>query len=111
MHDKMVEFANRGFRSLGLAKADGDGLDKSVESKWEFVGMIPLFDPPRHDTKDTIERCHQQARTSVSFSGYFGKIKLTLRPAGHSKHVQIILGGWHKIQGFLVLGGGLQLIY
>jgi H+-transporting ATPase len=20
-------------------------------------GLVPLFDPPRHDTKDTIERC------------------------------------------------------
>lgn len=25
---------------------------------WVMVGLVPLFDPPRHDTKETIERCH-----------------------------------------------------
>jgi len=24
--------------------------------RWEFLGLVPLFDPPRHDTKETIER-------------------------------------------------------
>ena len=46
--DKAVnEFASRGFRSLGVAKDNGDG-------KWQFVGVLPLFDPPREDAKDTI---------------------------------------------------------
>ena len=49
---KITEYANRGFRGLGVARADGaDG-----NAKWEMVGLVPLFDPPRHDTKDTIER-------------------------------------------------------
>jgi H+-transporting ATPase len=41
------EFAARGFRSLGVARADGDG-------QWQFVGVLPLFDPPREDAKATI---------------------------------------------------------
>ncbi len=41
------EFAARGFRSLGVAKAEGDG-------KWQFLGILPLFDPPREDAKATI---------------------------------------------------------
>ncbi|MGB6653766.1 MAG: HAD-IC family P-type ATPase, partial [Xanthobacteraceae bacterium] len=46
--DKAVnEFAARGFRSLGVARADGDG-------KWQFLGVLPLFDPPREDAKATI---------------------------------------------------------
>lgn len=24
---------------------------------WEMVGLLPLFDPPRHDTKETIDEC------------------------------------------------------
>jgi H+-transporting ATPase len=40
-------FAARGFRSLGVARADGDG-------PWNFVGVLPLFDPPRDDAKSTI---------------------------------------------------------
>lgn len=23
---------------------------------WEFVGLLPLFDPPRHDSAETIKR-------------------------------------------------------
>jgi H+-transporting ATPase len=41
------EFAARGFRSLGVARADGDG-------SWQFLGVLPLFDPPREDAKATI---------------------------------------------------------
>ena len=41
------EFAARGFRSLGVARAEGDG-------DWQFVGVLPLFDPPREDAKATI---------------------------------------------------------
>ncbi len=41
------EFAARGFRALGVARADGDG-------QWQFVGVLPLFDPPREDAKATI---------------------------------------------------------
>ena len=40
-------FAERGFRSLGVARAEGDG-------PWQFLGVLPLFDPPRDDAKDTI---------------------------------------------------------
>lgn len=46
--DKAVnEFASRGFRSLGVARAEGDG-------PWQFMGVLPLFDPPREDAKETI---------------------------------------------------------
>jgi H+-transporting ATPase len=41
------EFAARGFRSLGVARAEADG-------QWRFVGVLPLFDPPREDAKATI---------------------------------------------------------
>jgi len=51
---KINEYALRGFRALGVATAEGDG---SGATKWEMVGLVPLFDPPRHDTKETIERC------------------------------------------------------
>jgi H+-transporting ATPase len=41
------EFAARGFRSLGVARAEGEG-------PWQFLGVLPLFDPPREDAKATI---------------------------------------------------------
>jgi H+-transporting ATPase len=46
--DKAVNgFAARGFRALGVARAEGDG-------QWQFLGVLPLFDPPRGDAKATI---------------------------------------------------------
>jgi len=51
--DKAVNaFAARGFRSLGVARADGDG-------QWQLVGVLPLFDPPREDAKTTIATARQ----------------------------------------------------
>jgi H+-transporting ATPase len=49
--DKAVgDFAARGFRALGVARADGaDG-----DGKWRIVGILPLFDPPRDDAKATV---------------------------------------------------------
>ncbi|WP_319576761.1 plasma-membrane proton-efflux P-type ATPase [uncultured Desulfobacter sp.] len=41
------EFAGRGFRSLGVARTDD-------RDRWQFLGVLPLFDPPRNDSKETI---------------------------------------------------------
>ena len=46
------EFAGRGFRSLGVARADQEG-------KWQFAGVLPLFDPPREQAKATIASARQ----------------------------------------------------
>src|SRR5580700_9450334 len=46
--DKAVDdFAARGFRALGVARAEEDG-------KWRLLGVLPLFDPPRADAKSTV---------------------------------------------------------
>jgi H+-transporting ATPase len=41
-------FASKGFRSLGVARTDERGA-------WRFLGVLPLFDPPRADSKATID--------------------------------------------------------
>jgi H+-transporting ATPase len=46
------DFAGRGFRSLGVGRADEEG-------KWKFAGMLPLFDPPREQAKATIASARQ----------------------------------------------------
>jgi len=51
--DKAVnEFAARGFRSLGVARADQAG-------QWQFLGVLPLFDPPREQARATIATARQ----------------------------------------------------
>jgi H+-transporting ATPase len=46
------DFAERGFRSLGVARVQGEGA-------WQFLGVLPLFDPPRTDAKTTIATAEQ----------------------------------------------------
>jgi H+-transporting ATPase len=46
------DFAARGFRALGVARADGDG-------DWTLLGVLPLFDPPREDAKETVATARQ----------------------------------------------------
>ncbi len=41
-------FATRGYRSLGVARTRSDG-------SWQLLGILPLYDPPRPDSKATIE--------------------------------------------------------
>jgi H+-transporting ATPase len=48
--DKAVDdFATKGYRTLGVARSD-DG------ENWRFLGLLPLFDPPREDAADTIDQ-------------------------------------------------------
>nr|XP_029118717.1 plasma membrane ATPase isoform X1 [Elaeis guineensis] len=84
-HSVIDKFAERGLRSLAVARQVYDcnhyrysfGImntmflillvltpwqevpEKSKESAggpWQFVGLLPLFDPPRHDSAETIRR-------------------------------------------------------
>jgi H+-transporting ATPase len=34
------------------------------DAKWEMLCLLPMFDPPRHDTRDTIHHCRDQGVTS-----------------------------------------------
>jgi H+-transporting ATPase len=56
------EFAGRGFRSLGVARADQEG-------KWQFVGVLPLFDPPREQAKATIASAREMGVTVKMVTG------------------------------------------
>ncbi|MDD5657301.1 MAG: plasma-membrane proton-efflux P-type ATPase [Elusimicrobia bacterium] len=51
VHDAVEAVVNanaaRGFRSLGVARAEGGG-------PWRFLGVLPLFDPPREDSRATV---------------------------------------------------------
>ena len=48
INKQIDEFAAKGFRTLGTAKTNEQG-------KWQYVGLIPLFDPPRDDSAATIK--------------------------------------------------------
>ncbi|WP_456382434.1 plasma-membrane proton-efflux P-type ATPase [Hydrogenimonas sp.] len=48
-YDAVERFAEKGFRTLGVA------YRKCEEDYYHFIGLIPLFDPPREDSKEAIE--------------------------------------------------------
>ncbi|KAJ1730301.1 ATPase 4, plasma membrane-type, partial [Coemansia biformis] len=57
LHADVDEFARRGLRALAVAEesvpsgeVDGEGTG------FRLIGLLPIFDPPRHDTKETIDR-------------------------------------------------------
>lgn len=52
---KVLDLARRGIRSLAVART----LEIEGEMKWVFLGIMTFLDPPRHDTKRTIELAHQ----------------------------------------------------
>lgn len=61
--DKAVnDFAARGFRALGVARADQDG-------GWTFLGVLPLFDPPREDAASTIATARHMGVTIKMVTG------------------------------------------
>ncbi len=48
INKQINDFAAKGFRTLGTAKTDEQG-------NWQYIGLIPLFDPPRDDSAETIK--------------------------------------------------------
>src|SRR5436309_2903939 len=45
-------FASRGYRTIGVAVAQSD-------APWAFLGILPLLDPPRPDSKSTIAQARE----------------------------------------------------
>ncbi|KAG6401718.1 hypothetical protein SASPL_138582 [Salvia splendens] len=69
VHTVIDKFAERGLRSLAVAYQVyiyiyiyalifevPEGTKESPGGPWQFIGLMPLFDPPRHDSAETIRR-------------------------------------------------------
>jgi H+-transporting ATPase len=56
-------FAAKGFRTLGV------GYRKCEEEHYHFVGLIPLFDPPREDSKEAIREAIAKGVTVKMVTG------------------------------------------
>ncbi|BFI10244.1 H+-transporting ATPase [Marchantia polymorpha subsp. ruderalis] len=57
VHSIIDKFAERGLRSLAVATQEVPEKNKeSPGGPWEFLGLLPLFDPPRHDSAETIRQ-------------------------------------------------------
>lgn len=57
VHTVIDKYAERGLRSLAVAYQEvPDGKKESPGGPWQFIGLMPLFDPPRMDSAETIRR-------------------------------------------------------
>jgi len=50
VYRQVEAFAEKGFRTLGVA------MQREGESEFTFIGLLPLFDPPREDSREVISR-------------------------------------------------------
>lgn len=49
VNDLVTNLANKGYRALGVAKSTDQG------KSWQILGVFSMFDPPRDDSKATID--------------------------------------------------------
>ncbi|WP_424831438.1 plasma-membrane proton-efflux P-type ATPase [Ruegeria sp.] len=77
------DLASKGMRALGVARSEDEG------KTWQFLGILSLYDPPRDDSKETIQRA-----------------------MAHGLHVKMVTGDdvaiGNEIAGQLGMGAHLQ---
>lgn len=64
VEDTVLGLAYRGIRSLAVACTDHNAQDR-----WVFMGIMTFLDPPRPDTKITIQRCKEFGITTKMITG------------------------------------------
>ena len=62
VNQRVNELAGRGYRTLGVAKTDESG-------QWQFLGLLPLLDPPREDSAAMIDAARQQGLSIKMVTG------------------------------------------
>jgi H+-transporting ATPase len=83
--EKDVEgLGERGIRSLAVAKTKG-----SADGPWEMIGLLTFLDPPRPDTKETIDRARDFGVEVKMITGDHLLIaKETARQLGMGTHIE-----------------------
>ncbi|WP_180900877.1 plasma-membrane proton-efflux P-type ATPase [Martelella soudanensis] len=53
----------KGYRALAVARSDDDG------AHWQLIGILPMYDPPRDDSKQTIDNVRAKGVTVKMITG------------------------------------------
>lgn len=51
-----------------------EGNKDSSGGPWEFIALLPLFDPPRHDSAETIRRALELGVSVKMITGMLNKL-------------------------------------
>jgi H+-transporting ATPase len=63
--DRIIEeFSQKGYRTIAVARSEGDDLDNL-----KLVGLLPLADPPRPDSKSIIEQARKLGIKPIMLTG------------------------------------------
>jgi len=52
----LVHTQSKTLLNFFVVKEVPEGTKESPGGPWQFIGLLPLFDPPRHDSAETIRR-------------------------------------------------------
>lgn len=89
--------ADQGFRILGLAKRQVEGLqplDPSLEQKLQFVGFVAIIDPPREGVKEAISSCREAKMIPVMITGDHKKTALAI-----AQKIGLMQDGFQALEG------------
>ncbi len=76
------ELASKGSRSLGVARSEDGG------ATWSLLGILPMFDPPRDDSKATIVKANEKGVRVKMVTGDDTAIAIeTARQLGLGTHI------------------------
>jgi H+-transporting ATPase len=76
------ELAAKGFRALAVARSDDGG------GTWSLLGVLPMFDPPRDDSKVTIAKVNEKGVRVKMVTGDDTAIAIeTARQLGMGTHI------------------------
>ena len=59
---EIERLAQRGYRALGVARTDNSG-------KWQYIGLLALFDPPREDSAKMIQEAKARGVQTKMITG------------------------------------------
>jgi len=87
IEERDVDLGKTGYKTIGIAISYCDARVVK-DPKFEFVGLLPMIDPPRHDTKATIEALHEANISVKMITGDHTNIgKETARLIGLGTHI------------------------
>jgi H+-transporting ATPase len=76
------ELATKGSRALGVARSEDGG------TSWALLGVLPMFDPPRDDSRATIENANKKGVRVKMVTGDDTAIAIeTARKLGMGTHI------------------------
>lgn len=55
---KDKHLSTNGYKTIAVAVCEGNARELGDAAVWRFAGLLPMLDPPRHDTPATIESLH-----------------------------------------------------